>query len=106
MAKGVKTGGRKAGTPNKTTGALKDAILNAFERAGGENFLVTLAQTDPKTFVSLLSRVLPLTLTGEGGGPIQMSVAIDRPTRESRDEWIARRNRELAAVGSSAGPTN
>jgi hypothetical protein len=31
MALGKKTGGRKRGTPNKTTAALKDAILIAAE---------------------------------------------------------------------------
>jgi hypothetical protein len=33
MALGKKTGGRKKGTPNKTTAALKDAILTAAEEA-------------------------------------------------------------------------
>jgi hypothetical protein len=33
MALGKKTGGRKKGTPNKTTAALKDAILTGAEEA-------------------------------------------------------------------------
>lgn len=68
MAKGVKTGGRVAGTPNKATAALKDAILAAGHkvgedgegRGGLEGYLVMLAKTDPKSFSTLLGKVLPL----------------------------------------------
>ncbi len=35
-----KSGGRKAGTPNKVTSALKEAILEAAEVAGGNEGLV------------------------------------------------------------------
>ena len=35
MAQGVKTGGRRKGTPNKLTAPLKEAIIRAAERAGG-----------------------------------------------------------------------
>jgi hypothetical protein len=45
MALGKKTGGRKRGTPNKTTAALKDAILIAAEEAlpGGKVRLSQMA---------------------------------------------------------------
>ncbi len=59
-----KTGGRKKGTANKTTTVLKDAIVNAFEKVGGEKYLVEVAKTDPKTFCSLLARVLPMDVNG------------------------------------------
>jgi hypothetical protein len=35
MAKGKKTGGRQAGTPNKFTGELREMILQALDGAGG-----------------------------------------------------------------------
>lgn len=69
MAKGIKTGGRVKGTPNKTTTALKEAILNAFDRAGGEDYLAMIAETDPKTFIGLLGKVLPTTLVGDANEP-------------------------------------
>lgn len=64
--------GRKRGVANKTTSAVRNAIVNAFETVGGEQYLVMVALTDPKTFVSLLGRVLPLKaeVTGEDGGPV------------------------------------
>ena len=78
-----KTGGRKPGVPNKTTKALKDAILEAAEIAGGAGdderpgglvgYLASLAADKPAVFGALLGRVLPLQLTGDGGGPIRIA---------------------------------
>ncbi len=78
-----KTGGRKAGTPNKTTKALKDAILEAAELAGGEaddsqpgglvGYLQGLATGQPQAFATLLGKVLPMQVTGDGGGAIQVT---------------------------------
>lgn len=89
--KGRKTGGRKKGTPNKTTKALKDAILEAYERAGGVEYLETIARLDPRTFVGLLAKVLPMQITGAGEGPVRIEVVtgIDRcpddPVLEDED---------------------
>jgi hypothetical protein len=41
-------------TPNKVNQSIREAIQMAFERAGGVEYLVRLAQEDPKTFVPLL----------------------------------------------------
>jgi len=62
-----KTGGRKRGTPNRVTSAVKDAILRAFEKVGGEDYLVTVAKSDPRTLCALLSRVLPSELRADVG---------------------------------------
>lgn len=69
---GQKTGGRKKGTPNKTTGLVKDAIVNAFVNVGGEAYLEEVAKRDYKSFCTLLGRVLPLQVTGQEGGPIKV----------------------------------
>ena len=52
--------GRPKGTPNKVTAAVKDAILHAFDKAGGEDYLVEVAKDDPRTFCTLLGKVLPM----------------------------------------------
>jgi hypothetical protein len=65
--------GRPKGVPNKATKALKDAIMNAFEEVGGEAYLVTVARDDPRTFCTLLGKVLPMQVTGEDGGAIQVT---------------------------------
>lgn len=78
MAQGVKTGGRKKGTPNKTTALLKDAILEAAEQAGGKDKLVgylkAQASENPGPFLALLGKVLPMQITGEDGGPLSIAV--------------------------------
>jgi hypothetical protein len=61
-----KTGGRKRGTRNKMTRALKDMILHALDDAGGPRYLAEQATKNPAAFLTLLGKVLPLTLAGEG----------------------------------------
>jgi len=56
---GKKFGGRKKGTPNKTTRDMKAAIMEAFERAGGVDYLHALANDEPRTFATLLAKVMP-----------------------------------------------
>jgi hypothetical protein len=56
---GKKFGGRKKGTPNKTTRDMKAAIIEAFERAGGVDYLHALANDEPRTFATLLAKVMP-----------------------------------------------
>ena len=78
MAPGIKTGGRKKGTPNKVTGVLKDAILRAAELAGGQEgtigYLRTQAAVNPGPFMSLLGKVLPTEVTGPEGGPLRVEI--------------------------------
>lgn len=70
--------GRKKGVPNKSTTALKDAILLAatevgYDGKGGDGllgYLKRVAAEDVKAFTSLLGKVLPLQVTGEGGAPL------------------------------------
>lgn len=83
---GPKTGGRQAGTPNKTTATLKQAILLAADQAGadmnGKDGLVGycrfLAVNEPKSFANLLGKVLPMQMTGaddEDGNPTAIMVS-------------------------------
>jgi hypothetical protein len=70
--------GRKKGTPNKTTALLKDAILQAAEKAGGEggmvSYLQSQASANPGPFMALLGKVLPMQVTGEDGGALQVVI--------------------------------
>lgn len=68
---GERRGGRQKGTPNKTTGELKDMILQALTNKGGVKYLESVAEEDMKAFCALIGRVLPLTVSGENGGPIE-----------------------------------
>jgi len=68
--------GRPKGATNKATRELKEMILQALEGAGGVEYLQRKAE-DPRTasaFLSLIGKVLPMQVTGEGGGPIGIAV--------------------------------
>ncbi len=69
-----KTGGRKAGVPNKVTAQLKDMILTALDKAGGVKYLQRQANENPGPFLSLIGKVLPTTITGADGGAIKHSI--------------------------------
>jgi hypothetical protein len=68
--------GRPAGSVNKTTRTCKDAIAHAAEALGGAERLVAWAKEDPaneKAFwTAIYPKLLPLQVTGEGGGPVQI----------------------------------
>ena len=73
---GIRYGGRQKGTPNKTTGALKDMILKALDQAdpdGAIAYLKKQAQANPTAFMSLVGKVLPLQVSGTDGGAIIVS---------------------------------
>lgn len=67
---GAPAPGRKKGQLNKTTALLKDAIIQAAEKAGGKGGLVgyleTQASDNPGPFLSLLGKVLPMQIQGSG----------------------------------------
>jgi len=80
MAPGIKTGGRKKGTPNKTTALLKDAILQAATNAGGGDltaYLQVQAQENPGPFMSLLGKVLPMTVAGDPDAPLNVITRVE-----------------------------
>jgi hypothetical protein len=84
MAIGYKTGGRKKGSLNKTTSELKYMILNALEKVGGEQYLVRQATANPTAFMTMLGKVLPLTLSNDPENPI------NPPLSQSDTELMAR----------------
>jgi hypothetical protein len=64
MAVGRKTGGRQKGTPNKINADLKAMILGALDDAGGQDYLQRQADENPNAFLSLVGKVLPMTVSG------------------------------------------
>ena len=73
--------GRPKGSPNKITSDVKRAILEATEAAGGEggmvSYLTAQASANPAAFMTLLGKVLPLTLAGDSDNPINMVTRIE-----------------------------
>lgn len=81
--------GRPKGAVNKTTKALKEAILAAAEEVGMDGngaegltgYLKRVATEDVKAFSSLLGKVLPMQVTGEDGDAIRINVIERRIVR-------------------------
>lgn len=65
-----KTGGRKAGTPNKVNADLKAMILGALDQAGGAAYLLAQAHENPNAFLTLVGKVLPMTVAGDPAAPL------------------------------------
>lgn len=79
MAKGVKTGGRRPGSLNKTTVAVKDAFRAAFDQIGGTDALAVWAEKNPGQFYQLFSKLIPTeidaTISGKEGAPaVQVNI--------------------------------
>jgi len=72
MAKGIKTGGRKKGTPNRTTASAREAMSLAFEGIGGVGALQTWALENQTEFYKLYGRLIPQEITGKDGGAIEI----------------------------------
>lgn len=72
--------GRPKGLPNKTTAQLKDMILQALDKAGGVEYLLDCALNEKTqgAFLSLIGRVLPMTVAGDPANPLQAIVRIER----------------------------
>ncbi|QLP96448.1 MAG: hypothetical protein HZY79_02195 [Rhodoblastus sp.] len=96
--------GRPKGSTNKINALLRDAILQATTEAGGKaglvGYLRVQAAKSPAAFLALLGKVLPTQLASDPDAPPAIAVlGIDRPPPETREEWLARRKREMAEQG-------
>lgn len=79
--------GKPKGAISKTTRTAKEAIALAAEGLGGAERLIAWAQEDALNerafWSSIYPKLLPLQLTGEGGGPVQIT-AIRRTIADPR----------------------
>jgi hypothetical protein len=89
MALGKKTGGRVAGTPNKFTASVRDAVQEAFHRAGGVEYLLKVAQEDPRTFVGIVQKLIPQEIKAEHSLSQEWLDALSQAAGRIRTELIA-----------------
>ena len=100
-----KTGGRKRGTPNKWTGEMREAILEAAHLEGGKEGLVgylrSLAKDNPNAFASLLGKLLPPPAreTSDPAEPVEFKVehVIVRPPERTPAELFPSRSTNAGA---------
>jgi hypothetical protein len=84
MAQGIKTGGRKAGTPNKITAQFKDAVRTVYEDIGGHAAFAEWARENRGDFYRIASRLIPTEVvnpaTAFGDGKITINLCrVDPP---------------------------
>lgn len=101
-----KHGGRVKGTPNKVTATVKEALQAAFDEVGGKDYLVKIAKEEPKAFCALIGKIIPQDVNTKLEGSLTVHDGVDRPPRETREEWLARKQREFASMVTPAGSPN
>lgn len=91
QTKRKKFGGRKKGTPNKTTAAVKEAIQFVYEELGGNDAFVKWALTDDKTlsifYERIYTKLIPLDVNADvkGGLSIQVVTGVPRAGEGTND---------------------
>lgn len=68
--------GRKKGVPNKINADLKSMILGALDEKGGQAYLVEQAGLNPTAFLTLVGKVLPMTVAGDQDNPIKTTLEV------------------------------
>lgn len=76
MTVGKKTGGRVAGTPNKTTAAVKQALESAYSAIGDDEQFAKWASENQTEFYKLWSKMLPQELNAKMSGGVKVDGTI------------------------------
>lgn len=71
--------GKPKGAKNKITRDMKEAVMEAFNRLGGADYLVAVgksrAAANKRAMLQMFGKMIPMQLTGEGGGAIIIQAA-------------------------------
>jgi hypothetical protein len=59
-----KTGGRVKGTPNKFTQDVREVVRAAFDKLGGEKYLVKVGRKSPAVFMTAFNKLIPTAIEG------------------------------------------
>jgi hypothetical protein len=64
----------RKGSPNKLGALAKDNIAAVFNRLGGTAAMADWAEANKTEFYRIYARLVPTQVTGEGGGPVKITV--------------------------------
>jgi len=62
----AKTGGRRPGTPNRLTGAFREAVLFVYDGLGGHAAFLQWARENPTEYYKIAARLIPGEMREEG----------------------------------------
>lgn len=68
--------GRPKGSLDKGNAMIREMIVEALDEAGGVEYLVRQANAKPAAFLTLIGKVMPVQVTGEGGGAVKHSLTV------------------------------
>ncbi len=54
-----KTGGRQKGSVNKSTREMREMVYEAFDLAGGVEYLLAQSEKNPTSFMALVGKMIP-----------------------------------------------
>lgn len=57
--------GRPKGSANKATKAIKEMVIQALDKAGGVDYLITQSRDNPTAFLTLVGKIIPLQVNAE-----------------------------------------
>jgi hypothetical protein len=83
MAKGIKTGGRQKGTPNRLTGTAKETIQQIIDQEL-KTFPALLNQLEPKEKIDVIIKMLPYVVPK--ADPPKEEILL----RDSHSEFVSR----------------
>ena len=84
-----KTGGRKAGIPNKFTGQFREAVQFVYDDIGGHEAFSKWAIANPTEFYRIASRLIPVEVHNHD---TQIQVIVQRETPPSTQNPITPAN--------------
>lgn len=94
--------GRMKGSLNRTTLALKEAILSTFDSLGGPQFLESLAEERPELFISLLGKLIPSEIKAQVSESSSLEIIVMQnatPWPQERLEQFSRAHDEKIILG-------
>lgn len=86
MARGIKTGGRTKGTPNRITRAFREAVQTVYGAIGGDKAFATWARDNPTEFYRIAARLIPQELRHAGGDGEPLAVQIIKFSERAPDQ--------------------
>lgn len=84
MTKGTKTGGRRAGTPNRISGTVRENVIAVFDAIGGTEAMERWARENQSEFYRFYSKLLPTEIRTEfQSGMSLIEILSSMPIHES-----------------------
>lgn len=68
--------GRPKGSQNRIGREIKEMVAQALDEAGGVDYLLTQATSNPTAFLTLVGKVIPLQVAGNMNHAVKVSGAL------------------------------